>query len=94
MSNKLISSILDLVYGHYYYIECALREHTNHTVTSADNLLKLQTPSADHPRVNMPQMRAPKLHCEACIAYAVRLAQHHHFELGVLIVIPTLKQTH
>ena len=49
MSNKLISSILDPVYGHIRHGECGLRDHNNLTVTKPDDDPEIYTPGPDHP---------------------------------------------
>ena len=48
MSNKLISSILDPVYGHYNHLEYPLRDHDKLTVTLVQMVPELPTPDPDH----------------------------------------------
>ena len=48
MSNKLISSIVDPVYGHSSYIEYPLRDHNKLIVTLAKMVPELPTPDPDH----------------------------------------------
>ncbi len=49
MSNKLISSILDPVYGYYGDTEQSFRECDKLTATLAQMAPELSTPGPDHP---------------------------------------------
>ena len=75
MSNKLISSILDPVYGHYSYVEYPPRDHYQVIVSSLDGALKLHTPSLDSYQVIQPQMQALALPLGGSVACVIKLAQ-------------------
>ena len=93
MSNKLISSILEVVYGHFSHVEYPLRDTNKLTVTIASTVSKLQTLVPDHLSANSLTKHTPVSVEEPSVTQSTMLAQHLQFEACASVALPPLKQT-
>ena len=93
MSNKLLLSILEAVYGHFSHIEYPLRDTNKLTVTTASTVPKLHTLGPDHLSANSLTKHTPVSAEVPSVTKSTTLAQHLQFGACASVALPSLKQT-